>query len=129
MSAKLVSIISCVALRIIDQFIQEEGYGWLKKLFFPKKTYKKRLAEIIYETINEFECSHSYDTSDNKFPFYHSEVLFTELNKYILFNNQKINIDEIKQSLSENSNIILPNEDELNSFYELFVSKQVMMKH
>ena len=123
MSAKLVSIISCVALRIIDQFIQEEGYGWLKKLFFPKKTYKKRLAEIIYETINEFECSHSYDTSDNKFPFYHSEVLFTELNKYILFNNQKINIDEIKQSLSENSNIILPNEDELNSFYELFVSK------
>ncbi|MGI6046859.1 MAG: hypothetical protein ACOYEG_02430, partial [Petrimonas sp.] len=68
-----------VAARLIDQFIQEEVYGWLKKLLFPKTKYKKRLVKIIYATISEFEHLHNYVDLDNKCPFYHSQVFFTEL--------------------------------------------------
>lgn len=112
-----------VAARLIDQFIQEEVYGWLKKLLFPKTKHKKRLVEIIYATISEFEHSHNYVGSNNKFPFYYSEIFFAELSKYVFSKSQVNDLDKVKQSLEVNPNIIVPTISELNDFYELFVSK------
>lgn len=123
MPAIPLSIITHVALVLIDQFIQKEGYNWLKKMFFPKTNYKKRLVQIIYETISEFEQSHSYDNSSNKFPFYYSQILFEELNKSILFDNQSYSTEHLAQSFNNNPNILKPSENELTAFYSLFVSK------
>lgn len=123
MSALLLSVITYVSVNIIDQFVQEEVYGWLKKKLFPKTTYKKRLVKIIYETISEFEHSHNYVSLDNKFPFYHSKIFFAELSKYVFSKSQVNDLDKVKQSLEVNPNIIVPTISELNDFYELFVSK------
>ena len=51
----LETVITYVALKFTDQFIKDEGYGRLKRFFFPAKKYKHRLTEVIYDTIKEFE--------------------------------------------------------------------------
>jgi hypothetical protein len=123
MSVILISIISYASIRIIDQFLQEEGYGWLKKLFFPKEKYKELLVQIIFETINEFEQSKNHDNSDNKLPFYHSQILFVELNKHILSKKQIFDFDKLINLFKESRNIIVPTKQELTDFYNLFVLK------
>ena len=118
-----ITIITYVSLKLVDQFIKEEGYGRLKKFFFPSKKCQNRLIQIIYETINEFESENSVETTYNKFPFYHSKLLFDELNKYILFNNIHPNYNLITELLKTNSNILTPSTNDIESFYEIFTSK------
>lgn len=55
MEPVLITIITFVAVNFIDQFISEEGYGRLKKFFFPSAAYKNRLIQLIYESIEEYE--------------------------------------------------------------------------
>lgn len=117
------AIITYVSLKFVDQFLKEEGYGRLKKLFFPEKKYKNHLIKIIRETIKEHAEFYPYTTNDNKFPFYHSQILFEELNKYLLFKTQAPNSNVIIEKFSKNTNIIIPTNEELNQFYYLFSSK------
>lgn len=119
----LTIILTYVSMKFIDQFIKEEGYGRLKRLLFPKKKYKDRLVQIIDETIKEFELSHDYNSTQGKFPFYHSQIIFEKLNKYLLFENQSIDYNELVQSFKRYPKIIIPNEEELNDFYSLFSAK------
>lgn len=116
-------ILTYVSMKFIDQFIKEEGYGRLKKIFFPKKKYKDRLILIIFETIKEFELSHDYNSTKDKFPFYHSKIIFEKLNKYLLFENNSIDYNELVQSFKQYPKIIIPKEEELNDFYSLLSSK------
>ncbi len=118
-----IAIITYVSLKFVDQFIKEEGYGRVKKFFFPSKKYKIRLIQIIYETIEEFESINTVESSGEKFPFYHSQLLFNELNKYILFNNSHTNHGSIIEILKTNSNIIAPSTKEIESFYQIFTLK------
>ena len=83
-------VITYISTKLLDQFIAQEGYSWLKRLIFPKKKYQTKLAEVINKTIDEFEKTHPIDNNiTNKFPFYHSQILFEEFNKYILFKKFK----------------------------------------
>ena len=109
-----------VALKFIDQIIIEAGYNSLKKVFFPSRRYKKRLIQIIYKTINEYEKENPIDPIGEKFPFYQSKIFFSELNTYILFNKTKPNYDAIKSILQKNPEIISPGTEELKEFYHLF---------
>ncbi len=118
-----ITIITYVALKFIDQFIKEEGYGRIKKFLFPTEKYKNRLSKLIYETINDFEAEKSRKKTFNKFPFYHSQIFFDELNKFILFKNSDFDYDSIIKVITTNSNIIIPTIDELNSFYKIFADK------
>lgn len=118
-----ITIITYVSLKFVDQFIQEEGYGRLKKLFFPREKYQNRLVKIIYETVDEFEKKEPIKTTSNKFPFYHSKILFEELNKYILFNNSQADYSYVIELLKTNSNILTPSTRELETFYEIFIDK------
>lgn len=118
-----ITIISYVSLKFVDQLINEEGYGRLRKLFFPTKKYQNRLVEIIYETIAEFENEIQIETASTKFPFYHSQVLFDELNKYILFNNSRTDYSSVIELLKTNSNILIPSTSELDKFYKIFTEK------
>lgn len=117
-----ITIITYVSLRFLDQFLKEEGYGRIRKWIFPRKKYSDQLISIIYETIDEHEKKYPYETLGNKFPFYHSQILFEELNKYILFKTRYSN-DELISKLKKNNNIIIPTSEELTSFYDLFVDK------
>ncbi len=112
-----------IALVMVDQFIEEQGYGRLKKFFFPTKTYQNRLSKIIYETIDEFEKIKPIETVSNKFPFYHSQILFEKLNKYILFNNSGADYSSVIDLLRANSKIIIPSTSELEIFYNTFTEK------
>ena len=112
-----ITIITYVSLKFVDQFIKEEGYGRLKKFFFPTKKYQNRLVKIIYETVEEFEKKNPTETASNKFPFYHSQILFDELNKYILFNNSQTDYGSVIELLKTNSNILIPRTNELEAFY------------
>lgn len=118
-----ITIITYVSLKFVDQFIKEEGYGRLKKFFFPTIKYQNRLVEIIYETVEEYEKINRTETASNKFPFYHSQILFDELNKYILFNNSQTDYNSVIELLKTNSNILIPSTSELETFYGIFTEK------
>ena len=56
-----ITIITYVSLKFIDQFLAEEGYGRIKRWFFPKKKYKDQLVSVIYDSIEEHEKHFPYD--------------------------------------------------------------------
>lgn len=123
MDPVLSTVIGYVCLKFVDQFIKDEGYGRFKKWLFPKEKYKNRLIEITHQTIDEFEKLYPYDSLSQKFPFYHSQILFEELNKYILFKKSTPDYSSIINTFKSNTNIIIPTTEELSSFYKLFSSK------
>lgn len=114
----LETVITYVALKFTDQFIKDEGYGRLKRFFFPAKKYKHRLTEVIYSTIAEFEKTHSYDSSNGMFPFYHSQIFFEHLTMFVLF--KKGTLDEIKGDFKKFPKLIQPTKQDLEEFYSLF---------
>lgn len=105
---------------IIIGKLLDEAYGCIKRFFFPKKKYINRLTQIIYKTIEEFEKEQSQKREIGKFPFYHSQILFEKLTKYVLFKKEEIDIDLLIREFNKNPNIVIPTGEELNSFYKLF---------
>lgn len=119
----MTAVASYVALKFLDQFLKEEGYGRIRKFFFPAKKYKERLVQIIYQTISEFEQQYPIKSIDRKFPFYQSQVLFEDLTKSTLLRSNTKNFANILEEFNRNSLIIVPTKAELEVFYSLFYSK------
>lgn len=117
-----ITIITYVAIKFIDQFLAEDGYERIKSWFFPKKKYQDQLVSVIYDSIEEHEKHFTYDVNGSKLPFYHSQILFDELNKHILFSTHYTN-EKVVEKLKENLNIFIPNTEELNTFYEAFTRR------
>jgi hypothetical protein len=115
------SVTTYIADKIVSQFIKEEGYGCLKSFFFPKATYRSSLESIIKDTINEFTQIFPIEETLTRFPFYKSQILFDLLNQQILYKGDKsiLLVEEFKK----NENIIVPNKDQLNIFYKIFIEK------
>jgi len=118
-----ITVATYVSLKFIDQFIKEEGYGRFKKFLFPEKKYKSQLITIIGETIEHHKELYPNNSGGTKFHFYQSQIMFEELNKFLLFENQTPKSDDLIERFEKNPNIIIPSEKELNDFYSLFVSK------
>ncbi|WP_367299631.1 AVAST type 2 anti-phage system protein Avs2 [Hafnia alvei] len=116
----LTTISIYVAKLIIDQFLAEEGYGYIRKKFFPKKEYADQLYIIIEETATEYEKI--YPISSEKIPFYHSMPLFEILNKHILFKKLPSK-SELLAKFAEYPNVIPPNQEQLERFYGIFLKK------
>lgn len=112
------TVVIYVALKFTDQFLKEEGYGRLKRFLFPTKKYNNRLIEVIYDTIEEFEKTHPYDSSNGMFPFYHSKIFFEHLTMFVLF--KKGTLDEIKGDFDKFPKLIKPTKQDLEEFYSLF---------
>jgi hypothetical protein len=123
MTLELIAIINYVAPKFLDQFLKEEGYGRIKKCFFPTKKYQNRLVKIIGETVVEYEKINRLVTVSDMIPFYHSQILFDELNRYVLFNNTQNDYCSIIEVLKNNSNILIPSISELEAFYGIFTDK------
>jgi hypothetical protein len=111
-----------VADKIVGKLISDKGTSALQKFFFPTKSYKNRLAKIIDETIKQFDSRYPKHNSKGRFRFYGSEIILTELSKHILFRTD-YDTKIINSKIKENPNIIVPSENELAEFFELFVEK------
>ncbi|WP_416437769.1 hypothetical protein [Phnomibacter sp. MR] len=108
--------------KILAQIIKDEL--WIKRLgyfFFPPKTYKTRLVDVIYETIEEFEIKHPYTFEKTKKRFYEHKILFDKLSTFILF--QKNTVEIISADFLQYPEVIPPTQDEIEEFYSLFTDK------
>ena len=111
-----------VSGRILDHIIHDAV--WHKKLgywFFPPKTYLTELTNIIIETIDEFKESNPIQSVSGKFPFYQSKEFLEKLSLFVLFEE---GTSETSTKLLElHTNVIVPKEKQLNTFFDLFLAK------
>jgi len=114
------TVLTYVSLKFLDQFLKEEGYGRIKRWLFPKTKYCNQLAIVISNTIAEYEKDCPIKSEGTKFPFYHSKILFEELNKHVLFKTVYSN-KQLLLKFKENPNIIIPTSEELSRFYDRLV--------
>ena len=114
-------IVTYVATKFLDQFLAEEGYGRISKLFFPTKKYIQELEKVIYSTIEEFEKANPSNIALGKFPFYHSQILFSQLMRHTYFKG--FTAEDLEDKFKQNPNINIPTKAELESFFELFQKK------
>ncbi|MCW9232873.1 ATP-binding protein [Klebsiella pneumoniae] len=115
-----ITILTYIATKLVDQFISQEGYGWIQKALFPKKTYVDRLYQLIEDTTIEFEKT--YPIESNKIPFYQSQPLFEILNNHILF-QELPNKDELLRKFGEYPNVTPPTQEQLEIFYGMLSLK------
>lgn len=109
-----------VATKFVDQFISQEGYGWFRKMLFPKQRYVDRLYQLIQETATSFEVE--YPIESDKIPFYHSQPLFDVLNEYILF-KELPDKTELLNKFGDYPNILPPTQNQLERFYAILTLK------
>ena len=109
-----------VATKFIDQFITQEGYGYIRNLFFPKHRYVDRLYQLIEETTLEFEAEYPIDS--DKIPFYHSQPLFEVLNEYVLF-RELPDKSELINKFNEYPNVLPPTQQQIERFYAILTLK------
>jgi hypothetical protein len=110
------TVTTYVAMKMVDQFISQEGYGWFRKLFINKDNYADKLYLIIEETASEHESVYPIDPDSESIPFYHSRPLFELLNQHVLFHplpTHNTLLDEFKK----HPKVSPPTEDELAKFY------------
>ncbi|RYX89413.1 hypothetical protein EON78_07275, partial [bacterium] len=111
-------VIGYIALKFVDQFIKDEGYGRIKTFLFPKRKYANQLYSVILLTIDEFGKAHTEEYSDGSYPFYQSEIVFSALLEHVLFKpNNKL---EIAESFDKFPKCRKPTQEELLSFFTLF---------
>jgi len=117
-----ITITTYIAMKIVDQFIAAEGYGFFKRLFngVHVDSYKAALASVIGDTVEKHEKKFPYNVRDEKFPFYHSQILFEQLNQHVLF-SPKVTIEELLKEFEKNPNISVPKRAELDDFYSAFL--------
>ncbi|MEQ9920338.1 AVAST type 2 anti-phage system protein Avs2 [Pectobacterium brasiliense] len=105
-----------VATKFVDQFISQEGYGWFRKMLFPKQRYVDRLNQLIQETATKFEVE--YPIESDKVPFYHSQPLFDVLNEYILL-KELPDKAELLSKFSDFPSVLPPTQNQLERFYAI----------
>ncbi|MFP9529170.1 AVAST type 2 anti-phage system protein Avs2 [Pectobacterium brasiliense] len=105
-----------VATKFVDQFISQEGYGWFRKMLFPKQRYVDRLNQLIQETATKFEVE--YPIESDKVPFYHSQPLFDVLNEYILL-KELPDKTELLSKFSDFPSVLPPTQNQLERFYAI----------
>lgn len=59
----ITTAVTYIALKFLDHFIVEQGYGRIRKALFRKKKYQDELCSIIQQTAFEHEKLYSYDIS------------------------------------------------------------------
>jgi hypothetical protein len=117
-----IAISTYIGTKMVDQFLADKGYGSIKRYFFPKQKYSTLLSSLIEESASEHEKLYPFIDSNDKFPFYHSQILFDQLNQYVLFSS-KLSLEDLHKTFKSNSNIVPPSQNELNAFYQRFIKK------
>ncbi|WP_274000343.1 AVAST type 2 anti-phage system protein Avs2 [Vibrio parahaemolyticus] len=121
LSTATVGVAYYVANKFVDQFISQEGYGWLRKKLFPKQRYVDRLYQLIEETTLEFEVEYPIEELD-KVPFYQSKPLFDVMNEYVLF-RELPDKSELVNRFNEYPSVLPPTQQQLEYFYAILAFK------
>lgn len=111
------AVIEFVSKELINQLIIGEGLVFFKR--WNKDTYSKQLAKVINETIKAYEENLSNSIIEGKYAFYHSQIIFLHLSRFILFKT-KFSQEDIEIELRNNANIIKPTKKDLEDFFDLF---------
>lgn len=116
----LIMILGKVASSLFDYGL---GVGWSKIFNSESDAYKKKLEDILTQTVSEFERTHYRAVEEGRFPFYHSQILLDSILRLRLFKNepQQEIIDKIKDELKTNNNIQQPSEEELALFHQILI--------
>jgi hypothetical protein len=109
-----------VATKFVDQFINQEGYGWIRKKLFPKRRYVDRLYQLIEETTSEFQVE--YPAELDRIPFYQSQPLFEVLNESFLF-RELPDRSALVNKFNEYPNVLPPTQQQLERFYAMLSLK------
>lgn len=81
------------------------------------------LNDIIYKTIEEHKIRYPFnDLLIVGTPFYNSTQVFDYFNQFIIFGSTTTT-DDFVDLLTKDDSIIIPSKEEIESFYELFISK------
>ena len=115
-----IAVVTYVSTKLVEQLIFQEGYGWIKRVLFPKKKYIDRLYQLIEETTIEFE--RIYPVENNNIPFYQSELLFEILNEHIFF-KELPSKKELLDKFNECPNVTPPTKEQLETFYGMLSLK------
>ena len=111
------------AKKIVGKVIADNSVSFLNKLLFPKKKYINRLSEIIRTTINEFQKDYPQHDPRGDFYFFDSEIILSELANHYLFRTKyKQDYDLLKKEFSKYPRLIIPTDNELKNFFELFIT-------
>lgn len=117
----LTSVVGAVAIGFVEKIVVQEGYGWFRRRFFPKKRYQDELCKLIEETCSDFEKKYPIEVG-GRIPFYHSQPLFDALNEYLLFTKPPSK-EKLLVSFRKYPEVIPPTQEQLNYFYVIFLKK------
>lgn len=117
-----VTVITYVAMKMVDQFMSQEGYGFIRKSLFPKQKYIDRLYQLIEETALEHESIYPIDPVGGNVPFYRSKPLFDLLNQHVLFTSLPI-FEVLLDEFKKYPRVTPPTQFELESFYQVLSLK------
>lgn len=113
--------LSMLAGAVTDSLISyaiSKGVSWVMQ---DRKNYKRRLRKVINATISEYDKRYPQKDMGDKYSFYKSQLLITELLKYRIMSDI-YNFNDLKGLLSSDSRIISPNKEQLTTFFEIFIS-------
>lgn len=115
----IATVVSYLVEQLID-FSTQKGIEKIVQTVLPKDSFEMELTKTIYKTIDEFKKKYPATKDGNKFPFYHSQILLEHYSMYILFDEKRYSNEILKKELETNTNIIEPDNEQLECFYELF---------
>ncbi len=97
-----------------------KGVDWVTEK--SKTDFQTHLTLVISKTIEEYSKANPIAETNGKYPFYHSQILLEELLKHRFFSETgyQANNENILSELSKNSQVIIPEENEIPAFLELF---------
>lgn len=119
------SFVGALANSLFEIILKEETKALIKKvkkLLFPKDTYITELKVVIQNTVDQYQKKYPIEHQRIQYPFYHSQILFTDLTKHMLYSENKLD-KAILKKFKEDSNVINPTEEQIQYFYNLFLEK------
>jgi len=94
----------------------------LDSLFSDKSDLNSRLARAINGTLDDYMKLYPIEDVDNKYGFYKSEILISELLKYRMM-GEDYNASDLYHAFDSETNIITPKKEDIEKFYEIFLEK------
>ncbi len=123
-------MIESLALNVANSLASSFAEKKLGNFFKDKRSdFEKELVSIINNTINQFGKLNPISDSENKIPFYKSELVIQELLKFRLFN--EFDRESIISKIDNSTNILPTKTSDITFFFNLFeneIAKSKILK-
>jgi tetratricopeptide (TPR) repeat protein len=119
----MLETIGTFAAKSLISFAAKKG---LSKIFPNEKSFSKSLENVIQKSVDDYKekypIPYIHENLQEKFPFYDSQIIVDELLKLVFFEKDEFGLqsNNIIEALKNNTNIIPPDEKQINNFLDLF---------